>query len=131
MVEATGNRELEKQYRQRFLAMDSTRKKKTSSPKVELTTEELALIHNSAEELGQKTIKVLQESQDIFKEPSRNNALAVVQHAIVLLFTFGTSKDWSNQRRCCLSYAFKDNETPRCRHCLITFDAKSAPRAMH
>jgi len=110
VVEATGQRDLANQYRRRFLAMDSTRKKTQSKPKPQLTMDELDLIHKSADELGRKALELVQDTTDLF-QPAKNNSLAVVQHALVLLLTFGTSKDWSNQRRACLSYQFKHADT--------------------
>ena len=35
----------------------------------------------------------------------------MVQHALVLLLTFGTSAAWSNQRRAMLTYQFKSPHT--------------------
>lgn len=47
---------------------------------------------------------------DLF-QPTMNNTLAIVQHALVLLLTYGTGKEWSNQRRACLTFQFKHPET--------------------
>ena len=110
MVESLGERDLANEYRKRFLAMEATRKKTKAKPKELLSLDELSLIHKSADELGRKALKLVQDTTDLF-QPSRSNQLAVVQHALVLLLTYGTSKDWSNQRRACISYEFKHAET--------------------
>ena len=110
MVEALGERDLANEYRRRFLAMEGTRKKTKARPKEPLTMDELSLIHKSTADVGRKALKLVQNTTDLF-QPSRSNQLAVVQHALVLLLTYGTSKDWSNQRRACLSYDFKHPET--------------------
>ena len=110
MVEALNDRDLAMEYRRRFLAQDATRKKHTSSPKAKLTPEEHEQLLTAAESLGQKAIKLLQETTDIHQH-ARDNKLAVVQHALVLLLTFGTSAAWSNQRRAMLTYQFKSAHT--------------------
>ena len=110
MIESVGERDLANDYRRRFLAMEGTRKKTQAKPKQPLSLDELSLIHKSTDELGRKALKLVQETPDLF-QPSRSNQLAVVQHALVLLLTYGTNKDWSNQRRACLSYQFKHAET--------------------
>ena len=110
MVESLGERDLANEYRRRFLAMEATRKKTKAKPKELLSLDEISLLHKSADELGRKALKLVQDTTDLF-QPSRSNQLAVVQHALVLLLTYGTNKDWSNQRRACLSYQFKHAET--------------------
>ena len=110
VVEALNERDLAMEYRRRFLAQDATRKKHTSSPKAKLTPEEHEQLLTAADALGQKAIKLLQETTDIH-QPARDNKLAVVQHALVLLLTFGTSAAWSNQRRAMLTYQFKSPHT--------------------
>jgi hypothetical protein len=110
VVEALNERELAMEYRRRFLAQDATRKKHTSSPKDKLTPAEHEQLWKAADALGRKAIKLLQETPDAH-QPARDNKLAVVQHALVLLLTFGTSAAWSNQRRAMLTYQFKSPHT--------------------
>ena len=110
VVEALNERDLAMEYRRRFLAQDATRKKHTSSPKAKLTPTEHEQLWKAADALGQKAIKLLQETPDAH-QPTRDNKLAVVQHALVMLLTFGTSAAWQNQRRAMLTYQFKSPHT--------------------
>jgi len=60
--------------------------------------------------LGQAEVVQNTNTADLF-QPTMNNTLAIVQHALVLLLTYGTGKEWSNQRRACLTFQFKHPET--------------------
>lgn len=74
VVEALNERDLAMEYRRRFLAQDATRKKHTSSPKAKLTSAEHEQLWKAADELGQKAIKLLQETPDIH-QPSHQKKI--------------------------------------------------------
>jgi hypothetical protein len=71
-----------------------------------LTLDEQALIHKHAATLGEKAIALVEDNPLLF-DPDNADALMVLQHALVLLLIYGTSKEWSNQRRAAITYRFK------------------------
>jgi hypothetical protein len=110
VVESLGLHDLSQEYKSRFRALEATRKKTTSVPKVPLTLDEQALIHQHAETLGETALDLVQKNPELF-DPDNGDALMVLQHALVLLLIYGTSKEWSNQRRAAISYRFKTPAT--------------------
>eukprot|EP01046_Picozoa_sp_COSAG06_P020091 COSAG06_NODE_1457_length_9417_cov_58.780425_2_plen_198_part_00 len=90
VVESLGLHDLSQEYKSRFRALEATRKKTTAVPKVPLTLDEQALIHQHAETLGEKALDLVQKNQELF-DPDNADALMVLQHALVLLLIYGTT----------------------------------------
>jgi hypothetical protein len=106
VVESLGLHDLSQEYKRRFRALEATRKKTKAVPKVPLTLDEQALIHKHAATLGEKALALVEDNPLLF-DPDNADALMVLQHALVLLLIYGTSKEWSNQRRAAITYRFK------------------------